>query len=132
MVCKDEILFCCRECMTGTVVYDEYGHFKNIKDYLCRFVVPFQGIKFNSFQSTSSTIGELKQTISFNISGSNINNQNLVVQDIIFSGRQLEENIILKDKFSTKSENHVNIMLKNFLNWVELVDNCKDCISCDI
>ena len=52
--------------MTGTVVYDEYGHFKNIKDYLCRFVVPFQGIKFNSFQSTSSTIGEFKQTILLN------------------------------------------------------------------
>ena len=55
----------------------------------------------------------------------------MVVKDIIFSGRQLEENIILKDKVSTKSENHVNIIVKNVLNWVELVDNRKDYISCD-
>ena len=73
--------------MTGTVVYDEVGHFQNIKDCLCRFVVPFQGNKFDCFQSPSSTISELKHTISFNISGSNVNNENLVVKNIIFSGR---------------------------------------------
>ena len=73
--------------MTGTVVYDGNRHFKNIEDCLCRFVVPFQGNKFNCFQSPSSTISELTQTISFNIFGSNVNNQNLVVKDIIFSGR---------------------------------------------
>ena len=73
--------------MTGTILYDEDGHFKKIKDYLCRLVVLFQGNKFNCFQSPSSTINESKQIISFNISGSNINNKNLVGKDIIFSGR---------------------------------------------
>ena len=74
--------------MTEIVVYNEDGYFKNIKDCLCRFVVSSQGKKCNCFQSPGSTISELKQTISFNISGSNVNNLNLVVKDIIFSGRQ--------------------------------------------
>ena len=73
--------------MTETVVCDEDGHFKNIKDCLCIFGVPFQGNQFSCFQSPSSTISELKQTILFNISGSNDNNQHLVIKDIIFSGR---------------------------------------------
>ena len=71
---KDDNLFCCYKYMTGTVVYDEDGHFKNSKDCLCRFVVSSQGKKCNCFQSPGSTISELKQTISFNISGSNVNN----------------------------------------------------------
>ena len=55
---KDENLCCCHECMTGTILYDEDGHFNKIKDYLCRLVVLFQGNKFNYFQSPSSTINE--------------------------------------------------------------------------
>ena len=43
---RDNNCFCCRECMTGKVIYDEDGHYKNIKDSLCNFIVPFQGIVF--------------------------------------------------------------------------------------
>ena len=44
----------------------------------------------------------------------------------------MEGNIILKDKCSTKSENYVNIIVKNILNWVEPINNRNDCISCDM
>ena len=75
--------------MTGTVVYDGNRHFKNIKDCLCRFVVPFQGKLFNCFRSPRSSISELKQTISFHIFGCNVDNQNLEVTHIIHSGKHV-------------------------------------------
>ena len=50
-----------------------------------------------AFQSPSSTISKLKQTISFNIPGSNVNNLNLVVKDI--SGKMLEEILFLRINF---------------------------------
>ena len=43
---RDYNLLCCHEYMTGKVIYDEDGHYKNIKDSLCNFIVPFQGIFF--------------------------------------------------------------------------------------
>ena len=71
---KDDNFFCCREYMTGKVIYNEDGHYKNIKDSLCKFVISLQGKLFYSFQSPSSCISELKQTNIFNIFGCSVDN----------------------------------------------------------
>ena len=42
----------------------------------------------------------------------------------------MEENLIVRNKFSSKPANEVLIMVKNVLNWIELLDKHKDYISC--
>ena len=82
---------------------------------------------FNYFQSLSSSISELKY---FSIFGCSLDNQNLRVTHIIHSGTKLQENLIIKNKCSTKSVNEVLFMVMNILNWIKLLDKSKDCIYC--
>ena len=88
----------------------------------------FNRKSFDCFQSSNSSIIELKQIISYNISS--VENPNSEITDIFYGGTCLNDNLIIKIKFKTKCVHHIKIIVNNMLNHIELFAKRNDCIVC--
>ena len=115
---KDTSHFCSHSCLTNENPNVDDGNdgdvdILTIKDSRCKFVFMYNDTFYDCFQSPNSAIFQLKPLLTHIIFSET--NSNLQVTQILYLGKTVEDNDVIKKIFNTKIVHNIMIIIKNYI-----------------